>query len=235
MSVPANERRSVPKRLVVCFDGTWNTADNKGNPTNVTRLARAIPPIAADGVAQLVYYDSGVGTGLWDRWIGGMAGAGIGSKIKDAYLFLAQNYNPGDEVYIFGFSRGAFAARSLSGFVGLCGGLLRRDELHQLDSAWRTYELPQAKRNMFKHHELIERSVQKVMIECIGVWDTVGALGIPLGLRNFRSARYRFHNAQLSRQVRRAFQALAIDEKRGPFKPTLWSWPKNGNYPLCAA
>src|SRR5262245_15503931 len=220
-------KKSCSKRLIICFDGTWNTSDNQGNPTNVTRIARAIPAFASDGVAQIVYYDSGVGTGLLDRWIGGFIGAGLGRKIKDAYLFLAQNYQDGDEIYIFGFSRGAFTARSLAGFIGLCKGLLERRYLHKLEFAWQAYRTKPAKRNMFKLYEEIEKSVRAVDINCIGVWDTVGALGIPLGLfSNWNQRRYRFHDTELSRLVRNAFHALAIDEQRGPFVPSLWEWPK---------
>jgi hypothetical protein len=232
---PGSKARKTPqqaagesrrKRLIVCFDGTWNTADNGGNPTNVVRLARAIPPVAADGVVQIVYYDSGVGTGILDRFIGGALGIGLEQNVKDGYLFLAQNYDENDEIYVFGFSRGAFTARSLCGFIGSCRGLLKRDCLHKLEWAWDFYRTNPAKRNKFRHHEEIERSVRNIAVDCVGVWDTVGSLGIPGSLfQTWNRSRYSFHDTKLSKLVCKAFHAVAIDEKRGPFVPAMWEWP----------
>src|SRR6267154_2778387 len=129
------------KRLIVCYDGTWNTADNGGNPTNVTRIARAIPPFDQDGVPQVVYYAAGVGTGLFDSVIGGVFGQGLEQNVKNSYLFLAHNYSCGDgeyeadEIYVFGFSRGAFTARSLCGFIGATKGLVLLSSLHKVAAA----------------------------------------------------------------------------------------------------
>jgi len=87
------------KRLIICFDGTWNNADNGGNPTNVVRIARAIPSVGADGIPQIVYYEPGVGTGIFDKYIGGVFGRGLEQNVKNGYLFLAHNYCGGDEGY----------------------------------------------------------------------------------------------------------------------------------------
>jgi uncharacterized protein (DUF2235 family) len=232
------------KRLIVCYDGTWNDADNGGNPTNVTRLARAIPPIGDDGVPQIVYYESGVGTGVLDSVIGGAFGIGLEKNIRNGYLFLAHNYcgskdhsvgdedHVPDEIYVFGFSRGAYTARSLCGFIGSCKGLLRPNALHKLERAWKFYRTKPSDRNKFEHYEDIENSVRKeASIKCLGIWDTVGALGIPGGWFQGRNQRrYGFHDTELSRLVENAFHAVAIDEMRGPFVPSLWQRPKRDIY-----
>lgn len=219
----------MARRLVVCADGTWNTADQVSGgtrtPTNVVKLARALRPVASDGTSQIVFYHDGVGThpGI-ERFIGGAFGAGIDRNICDCYRFLIQNFAPGDEIYLFGFSRGAYTVRSLAGLIRNCG-LLLPDHDERIPDAYALYRdrssasapaMPQAQafRAAFAH---------EVRIKCIGVWDTVGALGIPLeGLNLFRSTRYLFHDVTLSSWVDNAFQALAIDERRGPFLPCVW-------------
>src|SRR5450432_1805806 len=111
----------MPKRLVVCADGTWNRVEKadsgKHLSTNVAKLAAAILPEDAHGTQQLLCYLEGVGThrGQWIR--GGMFGLGISHNIGQAYEFLARSYEPGDEIWLFGFSRGAFTARSLAGMI----------------------------------------------------------------------------------------------------------------------
>ena len=107
------------KRLVFCFDGTWNTL-SAPLPTNVVIAAESAVPVASDGTAQVIYYDEGVGTNKWEQIQGGMFGFGLVENIADAYRFLIFNYTPGDQIYAFGFSRGAYTARS---FVGLMSNL----------------------------------------------------------------------------------------------------------------
>jgi uncharacterized protein (DUF2235 family) len=134
------------KRLIVCFDGTWNSADSEGDETNVARIARAIPANSHGGPPQLVLYLRGVGsTGhAIQRLIDGAVGQGVDENIRSGYMFLAQNYvpqegrRPADEIYLFGFSRGAFTARSLAGLIGCCG-LLKRQSLQHLPAAWTYY------------------------------------------------------------------------------------------------
>src|SRR6516165_301666 len=105
----------MPKRLVMCCDGTWNFADQK-SPTNVTKVALAIAATdRTDGREQRVFYHSGVGTKRWERLRGGAFGAGLSRNVIDTYRFIVQNYEPGDELFFFGFSRGAFTARSAVG------------------------------------------------------------------------------------------------------------------------
>jgi uncharacterized protein (DUF2235 family) len=231
---------AMHKRLVVCFDGTWNAADSERAETNVARLARAVSANSGgDGVPQLCLYLRGVGTSgsQLARLIAGATGAGIEDIIRSAYMFLAQNYVPAhkdkagsdiaaDEIFLFGYSRGAFAARSLSGLLG-SAGLLKRQSLSHLSTAWKYYRefktrSPQdfvqryAKRNIETH--------EKVEVKFLGVWDTVGALGIPVGvLGELSGVIHGFHDTTPSRIVRHGAQALAIDEQRDEFVPTLWT------------
>jgi uncharacterized protein (DUF2235 family) len=114
------------KRLVFCFDGTWNRLDAV-NPTNVVLTAQSITPVASADVVQIIHYDSGVGTTNRDKWTGGLFGEGLLDKIVDAYTFLVFNYEVGDELYVFGFSRGAFTARSFAGLLRNCGIVQRRN------------------------------------------------------------------------------------------------------------
>jgi uncharacterized protein (DUF2235 family) len=219
----------MPKRLVVCFDGTWNAADSDRAETNVVRLSRAIRANSGgDGVPQLSIYLRGVGTSgsQIERLVAGATGAGIEDIIRTAYLFLAQNYVPADEIFLFGFSRGAFAARSLTGMLGSTG-LLRRESLPHLSTAWAYYRdfknrSPQdflrryAKKKIETHDD--------ITVNFLGVWDTVGALGIPVGfLGELSGLVHRFHDTAPSRIIKHGAQALAIDEYRDEFVPTLWT------------
>ena len=109
------------KRLIVCCDGTWNDADSAAEFTNVVRIARTIKPIdtrSNPATPQIVYYHSGVGTSdALDRVVGGAVGLGLSRNVRDAYAFLAANYCEGDEIFLFGFSRGAYTARSVAGLL----------------------------------------------------------------------------------------------------------------------
>ena len=211
------------RRLIICCDGTWNTAEAK-TITNVTYMARAVAPTAFDGTTQVVFYDPGVGTGnLLDRVSGGAFGDGLDQNIVDAFRFLVYNYSPGDEVFFFGFSRGAYTARSAVGMIRKCG-LLQKRHADRVDDAYELYR----KRDESPDGDAATKfradfSSPPFDIDFLGVWDTVGALGIPLtGFRWFTRRDDQFHDTKLSRMVKRAFHAVAVDERRGPFAPTLW-------------
>lgn len=218
------------KRLVVCCDGTWNKADQAHNghpcPTNVVKLAYRVAK--RDGEApQIVFYDQGVGTGnVLDRWSGGALGEGLDDNIFDAYRFLIANYEVDDEIFLFGFSRGAFTVRSIAGMIRKCG-IVKRTSIDQYAPAMHMYrdahihpDDPPAKSFKTAHSCCPDRDVP---IRFIGVWDTVGALGIPLrGLRGLTRRKHVFHDTELSKTVQTARHALAIDERRAPFEPTLW-------------
>jgi uncharacterized protein (DUF2235 family) len=224
------------KRLVVCFDGTWNNADSGVAETNVARMARAVRATSGD-VPQLTLYLRGVGsTGIaLQKLIEGATGEGIDDNIRSAYMFLAQNYLPpeavpgyaGDEIFVFGFSRGAFSARSLAGFVSSCG-LLKRQRLGSISDAWNYYRKVKTR----SPDDFAARlggdapNHPDVTIAFLGVWDTVGALGIPgTVLNRLTASEYQFHDTKPSRLVRIGRHALAIDEHRDEFEPTLWTGP----------
>ena len=211
-----------PKRLIVCLDGTWNSPDN-GQPTNVVKIMSAIAPVDEQGVRQITFYDAGVGadSGWIDRVVDGVTGRGLDQNVRDGYRFLAHNWLPGDEIYVFGFSRGAFTARSLCGFIDLVGLLPKREMMPRLGEAWALYQQPKGQRDEAKRRELCALS-RPARIKCLGVWDTVGSLGVPLETLRWANRRHQFHDAELSDVVECAFHALAIDEKRGPFGPVLW-------------
>ncbi|OBC08155.1 hypothetical protein A5784_07565 [Mycobacterium sp. 852013-50091_SCH5140682] len=216
----------MPKRLVVCCDGTWNTPDQLA-PTNVTKIALAVADHDAKGIEQRVFYSLGVGTGRGERVIGGAFGYGLSHNVIEAYRFLVENYAPGDELFFFGFSRGAFTARSTAGFVRNAG-ILRPQHTNRIDDAYALYRDRTSKTHpRSTESTLFRRSYSyESRIRFIGVWDTVGALGIPVsgfGLAKLVNERWAFHDTALSSYVDAAFQALAIDEKRGPFQPTLWA------------
>ena len=209
------------RRLIVCFDGTWNTPDKGDNPTNVVKMVRAIRS-EAGSVPQITFYDKGVGTGgPLDRILGGASGAGLTANVVDGYRFLANNYVSGDEIYLFGFSRGAYTARSLAGLVGLTGLLapihLGGDLTKAVLGFYRDKDLNPAQKREKTAGLKLDR-YEDVRIRCVGVWDTVGSLGIPTDLgRRFLGGKYYFHDVELSGMVDVALHAVAIDEKRGAF------------------
>ena len=215
----------------MCCDGTWNTPDQRSGgkltPTNVTKIALAVAPKDDSGRQQRMFYHVGVGTNQWDRVPGGAFGFGLSHDVRATYRFVMENFEPGDELFFFGFSRGAFTARSAVGFIRNCG-ILRRENTDRVDEAYALYRDRSSTTNpRGVAATLFRRSYSyETRIHFIGVWDTVGALGIPLdGWRwvNLINRRWQFHDTDLSTTVDAAFQALAIDEKRGPFRPTLWT------------
>jgi uncharacterized protein (DUF2235 family) len=212
----------MTKRIVICSDGTWNRPDQR-SPTNVAKMALAVAPTAPDGATQIVGYDQGVGTGnLLDRVTGGAFGSGLDQNIADAYRFLMNNYDEGDQIFLFGFSRGAYTVRSTVGLIRK-GGLLEKRHSPRFQEAYQLYRRRDVAVDAEEAKRFRAEFSREVEIHFIGVWDTVGGLGIPVrGLRFLTRRRYEFHDVELSRIVMNAYHALAIDERRGPFTPTLW-------------
>lgn len=216
----------MSKRLVICCDGTWNNADLQTDETNVARLARAVHGSQqTGGVFQIVLYIRGVGTaGLkLETWIEGAIGLGIDDNIRSAYQFICQNYVPGDEIFLLGFSRGAFTARSLAGLISACG-ILKRQALGSISDAWAYYrsDKPHSPAGFAKKYQTDVHV--DVAIKFLGVWDTVGSLGIPGGLlADVNKKRYAFHDTTPSPIVKTACHAMAIDEHRHAFTPTYWT------------
>lgn len=211
----------MPKTLVVCCDGTWQTPDQNAGPTNVTKMARAIQPLNDQGGPQVVFYDEGVGTGnRLDRLIGGAIGRGLGENVQQAYRFLALNYEDGDTICLFGFSRGAYTVRSVAGLVALVG-LLHKGDLEYMPQVWEYYRTIPTKRDPATM--LGRERARQPLIDLVGVWDTVGSMGIPGNvLGGIGRSKHQFHNVMLSPKIRHAYQALAVDERRGNFQPAIW-------------
>jgi hypothetical protein len=218
----------MSKSLVVCCDGTWDepAEQHAGRPTctNVYKLWRALADTDRPGAPQRSFYHEGVGTGgRLDRVFGGAFGAGLAHAVCDCYRFLVLNHEPGDRIYLFGFSRGAYTARSLAGMVRNCG-ILMPQNFGRLGDAFRLYRDRGRHTTPASDRAAAFRRAyaQEVQIHFIGVWDTVGAMGVPVPIPFWRPW-WAFHDRELSSHVSNAFHALAIDEERGPFKPTLWT------------
>ncbi len=215
------------KRLIVCCDGTWQKLDSN-YPTNVVKIAQAIKPVCDDGITQqIVYYDEGVGTGdRLDRIFGGAFGWGIDKNIQDAYRFLCLNYQTGDEIYLYGFSRGAYTVRSLAGLI-LCSGLLERNQIRQAGKAYKIYRDDHIKPDDPEAIEFRQQfSSKNVRITLLACWDTVGSLGIPdqiplIPIDRWLNKKYKFHDTILSSIIDNALHAVAIDEIRKVFKVTI--------------
>ncbi len=217
------------KRIVLCCDGTWNTPDQTSDghvtQTNVTKVASTVADVDPGGVRQLVFYQPGVGTSPWERLRGGAFGFGLSRGVQDVYRYIVNNYEPGDELFFFGFSRGAYMARSTAGLIRNAG-ILRRENIDQVRAAYELYR-DRVVRPRDIESRLFRRSFSHpdAGVTFIGVWDTVGALGIPwscIGAVDRLNRRWAFHDTALSSSVRAAFQALAVDEARKPFEPAIW-------------
>jgi type VI secretion system (T6SS) phospholipase Tle1-like effector len=214
------------KRLAIFLDGTWNTLNNN---TNVWRLKS----LTAETAGQRVYYSQGVGTQRGEAARGGITGYGIDEEIIEAYTWLIQNFDEGDEIFIFGFSRGAYTARSLSGLICKCGVLKLGAPLsiEQLYVRYRIYDastirsllakpLPQ---NASIEEQWLTKYSRPTKIKFVSVWDTVGSLGLPLGSVAAKVHKYRFLDTHLRLDNENAFHALALDEHRRNFEPTFWT------------
>ncbi len=211
------------KRLIVCSDGTWSTPEKE---TNVYKMWRAIGSKDKHGNTQKAFYDEGVGTeGNWvERLLGGASGVGLDKNIQDGYRFLMHTYEPDDKIYLFGYSRGAYTVRSLAGFLRNCG-LLHMNHADKVKEAFDLYRRKDAPPWSDIAKEFRADYSQEVDIEFIGVWDTVGALGIPTKrFGHILNRRYHFHDVELSGRVKHGYHALAIDERRRPFRPAIWGF-----------
>jgi uncharacterized protein (DUF2235 family) len=239
-----------PKKLVFCFDGTSNTLD-RPHPTNVAITAAAVRNSSKAG-PQIVYYDEGVGSGNWrDKIVGGAVGKGLYDRVIEAYKFLVFNHEPGDEIFIFGFSRGAYTARSFAGLIHHVGvvnscyaekihvaaALYQNrnakaaiEELDDLTSFRREF-VPDSCASVqdrdwrYANVEGFDPSVPLVNIKYIGVWDTVKTIGDPMLGDRDGDGEYdaaEFHDHHLYPEVESARHAVAIDERRKKFNVTLW-------------
>lgn len=210
------------QRLILLFDGTWNDPQDR---TNVYRLARDLHDHDERGVRQRFFYEPGVGTRRWERLLGGAFGWRLSRNLCNGYDWLARHYTADTELFIFGFSRGAYTARSLVGMLRTCG-LLRiatPELVKQAESLYRDKTLTSGSSAC---REFRERYSREVTVHFIGVWDTVGALGVP-GTNFSEHGRFAWHDTELCSIVRRAYQAIALDEHRRAYDVALWTHPDN--------
>lgn len=234
----------MSKNIIVCTDGTWDHPDSK-NPnaattpdeTNVFKFFALLPgeaQIRSNGTrvksieGQTAFYDDGVGAdGIWAvRIAEGATGAGLEIKLRAAYRFVSEQYEEGDRIYLFGFSRGAYTARSIGGMLTRCGVPARQ----LLNDTFASHAFDVYRRDNDTITAQFRKDYQSrdVSIEVIGVWDTVGSLGIPLMLfSGLDHLLFRFHDTSLHPNVRFGYHAVSIDEKRESFQPSLWD-PREG-------
>ncbi|WP_433029752.1 phospholipase effector Tle1 domain-containing protein [Actinomycetospora sp. CA-053990] len=227
---------SVPRRLVVSCDGTWNTATDD---TNVARLHARL----ATADDQLPRYFPGVGTdgGPLRRVLDGALGTDLGEHVREVYRWLAETFRPGDELVLLGFSRGAFTVRSTVGMLAQCGLVAFSPDQ---DDATRTAVVARVFTEGYRAKgDLSGAGIafhpgfgpdDTAPVAFLGVWDTVGALGIPrtFGLLSGLTGRagVAFHDLELAPDVRHARQGLAADERRGPYVPSAWPTPPPGRH-----
>ncbi|MGB7244464.1 MAG: DUF2235 domain-containing protein [Sulfitobacter sp.] len=237
-------------RIAIFCDGTWNSP-SIAEPTNVHKLQSALINDPSQG--QVSVYFPGIGTDdrfdgrvrkFFNKWGGGAFGWGLDAKVKQAYQFLAQAYSDGDEIYVFGFSRGAFTARSLVGMIRKCG-IISDTSPESVNRAFALYRKRGDHNHPDKPHiRAVRRELSPqfatsdddlewrgdgsklVNVAYIGVWDTVGARGIPptlLGpVATLWNQQYKFHDMALSSLVKSARHALAINERRLFYRPAKW-------------
>lgn len=239
----------MARNIVVLCDGTWNSADMK----NRTAIKDLDDHVLAHTDDQLVAYFPGIGvTDDFDRglgrWVvkygGGAFGWGLESKVKEAYRFVAANYRDGDRIHLFGFSRGAYTVRSVAGMIRKCG-IAEDTSVAGIDAAFDLYRTP-GRRNAPDEPHVIEArrrisprfatsgreqaargdGAALVRTAYLGVFDTVGAKGIPRALFGplalLWNQKYEFHDTELSSSVVAARHAIAADERRTLYPPALW-------------
>ncbi|KAL3422980.1 peptidoglycan binding domain containing protein [Phlyctema vagabunda] len=255
---------AIPKRIIICCDGTWQSATSldptKGCESNVTRLCRALAKTGTDRKEpekvwqQVVFYDAGVGTGdisgFEQKRQGGL-GIGLIENVIESYNFIVSNYSAGDQLFFFGFSRGAFTVRSAAGLVGQIGVLkpcympffikhynswingkdAKGNSLAWSDRGKPFSAYPPWMEFMTENPRCAIKTAKEVPIQVMGVWDTVGSLGVPnLGhIWNYYKSNkeaYQFHDTELNDQILHAYQALALDETRAAFSPAIWKLKK---------
>lgn len=243
------------ENIVICSDGTGNRG-GKTRGTNVWRIFNTVDR-HNDFIKQITHYDDGVGTDdlRWMRLIGGAFGLGLSRNILSAYAFLAMNYELGDQIFLFGFSRGAYTVRSLAGMINRCG-LLKREEvinagrqrkkvLKRILDAYRSAKTVDTSKSKTEAEKAacVRKALEigdlcfhsdSVPIHFIGVWDTVDAVGVPfdeiklvdaIWRRVCKKRRWGFHDRKLGPHVHHAYQALALDDERKTFHPLIWEHP----------
>ena len=224
------------KRIVVCYDGTWNALTDPGTVTNVVRVGQAVKATDENNRSQIVYYNAGVGSGgPIDQLLGGLFGVGVRGNVKRGLAFLTLNWVEGDEIYILGFSRGAYTARALAGVITAIRGIPRQEYFHRLEDIWNFYRLSPRERysDEARRKYEIDKMVLEVprsapLVKCLAVWDTVGSYGIPAawGCRVWRASsppgRADFTTTCCTRALRWRCRPWPLTNSAQPFSPTTW-------------
>ena len=212
----------MSKNIVVFSDGTGQEG-GKGFNTNIYKMFNMIEDRTPQ---QIAFYDRGLGTG-WRKMTGNVGGKGISKNIQQCYRFIFENYEAGDQIFLFGFSRGAATVRSLSSFIHYFG-ILPQSRPELIKQAYGIYKIEDKQERLQTASEFISRHhTMWTRIKFLGCYDTVAALGMPFKLASaildgIPGFRHKFHNFSLSESVENAYQALAIDDERRTFHPILW-------------
>lgn len=266
----------MSKHIIYCADGTWNNPDqdkdedHSSDPTNVYKLFACLEgeasveslraadeqekSLSENGVVlQVAKYIHGVGDSRnpIKKVIGGAFGAGVISRVVRGYTFISRNYEPGDDIHIVGFSRGAYTARALGGLIASQGLLVKaltadKETAYRKGSeAWYRYRKSSlsSKPSALAHLAEVASNLPAFLssnalrdqdlipvgrIASIAVWDTVGAMGVPeFALDRRRVDAFQFADTRLSKKVANGFHAVALDEERHDFMPTLWEEADN--------
>jgi uncharacterized protein (DUF2235 family) len=213
----------MTKRIVLCTDGTW---DKIANDTNVYQVSKALTTTGD----QVGFYDNGVGADGTpiDQLLGGAFGTGLFQKVKNGYTQVAHLYEQDDSIFLFGFSRGAYTARSIAGMIAICGLPTKDFDTKMVELAFQAYRNPDQREKLLAQLNQ-NYEMYNAKITMLGVWDTVGSLGIPAIFGGVDHILYGFLDTTLHPDVLHAYQAVAVDERRMEFPPTLWtSQPANG-------
>lgn len=217
------------KRLALFFDGTWNT------PEDTTRV-HAAHQLVSESINQKRAYFRGLGTDKGQAFTGGIFAKGLGENVREGYQWLADNYEDGDDVFIFGFSRGSFTATSVLGMI-MRFGLLRPDTTLTTEEIFKHYEKWDKHPRLYKlrfeqkngktdftaDEQAFLNQSRRIKIKMLGIWDSVATIGFPVGnISRFSRNALKFHNPRPSSLYENVFHALAIDEHRKGFRPTLF-------------
>lgn len=212
----------MPKNIVIFSDGTGQEGGN-GPSTNIYKLFNMVEDRTSD---QVSFYDRGLGTG-WRKLSGNVGGSGISDNIIECYTFIFENFEAGDDIFLFGFSRGAATVRSLSSFIHYFG-ILPKSRPELIEKAYDIYKIENESKRVAAAAEFVKRHhTIWTKVKLIGCFDTVAALGLPIKsisvmtnkLPGFKN---KFQNFTLSKSIVNAYQALAIDDERETFHPLLW-------------
>jgi uncharacterized protein (DUF2235 family) len=233
---------TMSKRLILFCDGTWNKlADSEvdgSSSTNVVRLLEATLPSDSNKILQIVQYIEGIGTGDSEKIRGGGFGYGFSTNVKDGYRFIVCNYEPGDEIFIIGFSRGGVVAICISAII--CGvGIIKREHIHMITKIYNWYasKSPDTSPGSARTKEFRKQYTWGgEEIKFLGIWDAVDSVFGHFTTGGFswiiysiyetifgqNKSRLFFHDNRLSSRILSAYHALAADERRWQFRPVLW-------------